>query len=195
MTITRQVADLPGWQRARIDWIRVGFAEPAEWQVTIDWIGFTEVINPDTGAGLGRGELLPPGVTLTSFVNPAPLLLCALPEDADVEDQLGDLTRSGLLGDAVCDRITDPTSSHPRWRVQAWTGTSRAGLVERGGAGIELLAAHADLCRARWQLAEAEGALSAAVGRSLAGGIPAPAAAAAIGVTRGRIYQIRDRQR
>ena len=194
-TITEQIAALPGWQRARIDWLRVAWGPSARsehrtdgWSVVVTWQGMSEVAEP--GAALTTPA--PDGVAHAAWVKPDPLVL-SRPDGTAMEGELHELVHSGLIGDATCDRIEEPGAERVRWRVQAWVGRDmRVLLVDGRASWGALLGAHADVTAARYSLALAEGRLTAAMGDALTDGLSATVAARALGLSRGRIYQIRD---
>lgn len=199
MRITDQIAALPGWQRSRIDWIRVEWrpdarAVPAvvdarqQWAVIVEWQGLTELADPSADF---EGDLAP-GVTHRAWVKPDPLVLWR-PDGAPIEAELGDLVHSGIIGDAVCDRIEEPGAERVRWRVQAWIGcVARGTLIDGSAAARTLAAAHADVALARCRVTQAEQQLTAAMKVALDDGVGATAAAKALGLSRARVYQIRD---
>lgn len=200
-SIAAQIADLPGWQRARIDWIRVSWAPdrgpgvhprtPPGWAVVIEWMGMMEV----TGPSARLDTALPEGVFHASWAKPGPITLTR-PDGAAIEDELADLAASRLLGDMVVDRVTDPTSSRLRWQAQPWIGcTLRSALINGPAAYQQLLVAQADVALARWRLTQADTHLINATREAMRDGLGATAAAAALGVSRARIYQLRDGRR
>lgn len=197
-SITEQVAALAGWQRARIDWIRVEWGPVArplhprpEWAVIIEWQGMVELAAPSSG-----GAEVPPGVVgHMAWVKPSPVIF-SRPDGSAIEPELTDLVTSGIIGDAVCDRIEQPGQERPRWRVQAWLGcTDRVGVLDGRSSGQEVLAAHADLCLAEYRLRQAKVAMTGAVHAALGDQVRAEALAGALGVTRARVYQLRDGRR
>lgn len=189
-SIVEQVARLAGWQRSRVDWVRVEWGGD-RWSVIVEWQGMSEIADP--AAGLDQPD--PEGVAHRAWVKPGPLTM-ARPNGASIEAELAELAESGLLGDMTVDRIEDPTDLRVRWRAQAWIGcTGRVLLVDGPAVGQEMIAAQADVALARWRLRQAQAAESVATSAALAGGIGATLAHRGMGISRARIYQIRDGRR
>ena len=182
--LVEQIAALPGWQRARINWIRVSGSGLA----IVEWLGMQEVADPRTPIA----DEIPASVSVASWVKPAPHRLQI--GVAAIEDELAELAHSGLLGDMVVDPVTAP--AEVRWQAQAWVGhDSRALVIDRSAEIMLVMEADADLRLARWRVTQAEHALQARVRDALAAGESALATAAALGVTRSRVYQLRDGRR
>ncbi len=186
--IIDQIAALPAWQRARIDWVRVTWAGD-RWAVTVSWQGMSECADPGEHVEWhGR-------VTHVAWEKPAPLVLTRA-DGAVIEEELTDLVTSGIIGDATCERIEEPGAARVRWRVQAWLGCiARCDLVDGPASWQVLLAAQADVAHARWVTARAEAALTVAMGEAMDGGLSAARAAKALGLSRSRVYQVRDGRR
>lgn len=170
--IIDQIAALPAWQRARIDWVRVTWAGD-RWAVTVSWQGMSECADPGEHVEW-HGRV----------------------DGAVIEEELTDLVTSGIIGDATCERIEEPGAARVRWRVQAWLGCiARCDLVDGPASWQVLLAAQADVAHARWVTARAEAALTVAMGEAMDGGLSAARAAKALGLSRSRVYQVRDGRR
>lgn len=125
---------------------------------------------------------------------PEPLTL-RLDSDADPEAELAEVAESGIVGAVEVERIT--AADELRWRAQAWVGADGKALAvnETRAAVAYVLATDAELRLARWRVRQAERAVQAAVRAALADGVPAPMVGAALGVTRARVYQLRDGRR
>lgn len=177
--LTEQIAALPGWQRARIDRIRIDAAGVA----TATWLGMDPIIDPLA--------IDVDGVSAAGWVKPGPITMHL---DADPEAELAALSDSGILGTVAVEQVTAPDGI--RWRAQAWTGHDGRSLVVGGSSAMDmLLAADADRRLAVWRLAQAEADVQQRVRDALGVGEPAPRVGLALGVTRGRVYQLRDGRR
>lgn len=178
MSLIEQVADLKGWQRARIDWVRVSGVGVA----TLTMMGLDQMVPAVTD--------VPAGVTLAGWAKPDPITLRVV---GNPEAQLVELAGSGLLGDMTVEQITAP--DEVRWRAQAWVGHHGRVLCLDSADLLFAMEADADLRLARWRTRAAEVAVQERVREALEAGIAATRVGTALGVTRGRVYQLRDGRR
>ncbi len=186
MSLIETIAALPGWQRARVNRIRVD----GNGHAVVTWLGLIPLADPSDHLD----GPVPDAVELRAW---------ELPEDTvvhegvtDPEPELAALAESGILGDCTVDRLTAP--DEVCWLLQAWDSRARATVAGGLGASAAMmstLAADADLRLARYRLRAAEVALQAQVRSALAGREPAPRIAAALGLSRARVYQLRDGSR
>lgn len=176
MSLTEQVAGLKGWQRARVDRIRVSGTGVA----TLTMMGADQTVPAD----------LPDGVSMAGWAKPDPITLHI---SGDPEVQLAELADSGLLGDMTVEQITAPDEI--RWRAQTWVGHDGRVLCLDAADLLYVMEADADLRLARWRARRAEVAVQERVRQALEAGVAATRVAVALDVTRARVYQLRDGRR
>ena len=182
-TLIEAVAALPGWQRARVNRVRVD----GDGRAVVTWLGMVPLADPT----VHLDGPVPDGVELRGWELPDDTVVCE--GVMDPESELGVLAESGVLGDCTVDRLTAP--DEVRWVLQAWDSRARAvvaGGLDVSAALMMTLAADADLRLARYRLRAAEVVLQGRVRSALAEGEPAPRVAAAVGLSRARVYQLRD---